>query len=237
MQGIIVFARMSSSRLPGKSLADINGRSLIGRVLDRSKAVGFDGPVILATSDRSDDDCLAQVAEAERVELYRGSLDDVAGRALSAARAFGLNAFARVCGDRPFFDPAIVCDLGRVLREEEVDLATNAQIKTFPPGLTAEVVRTEALERALTNTTDPEDREHVTRFMYANPNKFRIRNVIAQRQFDDCISLVIDTPDDLARARHIAAGLGALDGPDAPVSRVAELAIEWHDQFTGRGKD
>lgn len=234
-EGVIVFARMSSTRLPGKSLCMIGGRTLIGRVFDRSKAVGLEGPVVLATSDRPEDDCLVDVAQAEGVGVFRGSLDDVAGRALAAAQAFGLEAFARVCGDRPFFDPRLVADLAALRRRDDLDLATNAQRKTYPPGLTAEVIRTAALGQALAETDDPQDREHVTRYFYSAPDRFSIGNIASPVPLDPRVSLVIDTAEDYDRACFIAAGLGEGDTPSAPAERITALAVEWYECRTGSG--
>lgn len=226
--GAIVFARMSSSRLPGKALIDIAGRSLIGRVIDRTKAIGLAGPTVVATSTASVDDVLADVARAEGAAVFRGDLDDVAGRALAAARANGLSAFARICGDRPFFDPAIVRKLAGWQQEDDLDLATNAAVKTFPAGLTAEVVGTEALARGLREASASSDREHVTTVFYGRSEAFRIRNLQAQPALNTTLSLVVDTQDDLDRARFIARGLGQADGPGAPITLILSLAAAWY---------
>ena len=100
--GIIVFVRYDSRRLPGKALCGLGGRPLLGRVLDRARLVPGGHPIVVATSDRAVDEPVATFTRSENVEVFRGSADDVAARALACAEAFGFVSFARICGDSPF---------------------------------------------------------------------------------------------------------------------------------------
>ena len=224
--GVVVFARLDSTRLPRKALLDISGRTLLGRVFDRARAVAGI-PVVLATSDRPVDDPLDEAARAEGVGVFRGSVDDVACRAIACCDAFGFDVFARVCGDRPFHDPGLIEQLFAMQLRDQLDLATNAFEKSFPPGLTAEVVSVPALRRAMATSSDPEDREHVTRYFYRHPAEFRIGSLRPPAQPFPPVSLVVDTESDLARARWIASQLPA-PGEAAPIADVVRLASEWH---------
>ena len=158
----------------------------------------MDGPIIVATSDRSTDDPISVFAENEGVEVFRGSLDDVAARALACARRFGLDAFARICGDRPFHCPQLLVRLVRIQKEKALDLVTNTLTKTYPSGLTTEVVSTEALQRVINQSRDPLDREHVTRYFYRHPEEFRIHNVEWGFPEDAAIHLALDNEQDLS---------------------------------------
>jgi len=101
--GGLIFSRFDSTRLPGKALLEINGREMLGRVIDRAKKIpGLDG-IVVATTDREVDDTIAEFASKENVGCFRGSLDDVAFRAFKACESFGFSKFVRICGDRPFF--------------------------------------------------------------------------------------------------------------------------------------
>ena len=152
--GIIIFSRMDSNRLPGKALIDIFGRPLLGRVIDRAKHVKGADRVIVATSSRSIDNPIVSFAESESVDVYRGDVDDVAGRALEACKAFDLAKFARICGDRPFFDPELVSRLITMHNELDIDIVTTMFPRTYPPGLTTEIISTDSLERVLSKTRD-----------------------------------------------------------------------------------
>jgi spore coat polysaccharide biosynthesis protein SpsF len=229
--GVIVFARLMSSRLPGKALLPLGGRPMVGRVIDRARRVRLARGVVLATSTDPADDRLAEFAAAEGVDVYRGPLDNVARRALDCARAHGWTAFARVCGDRPFFGPedtdrAIACmaDGG-----DAVDLVSGALAGPVPPGLTTEVIRTGALDRMLSLTRDSNDLEHLTRYMYAHPAQFRMAGV-AVTGAGEAVRLVVDTEQDLRRARYIVDRLG--DPAAADLAEIVRLAQAWDREIS-----
>lgn len=223
--GAIIFSRMDSNRLPGKALIDISGRSLLGRVIDRAKKVQGISHIIVATSSRSIDDPIASLAKSEGINYYRGSLEDVAGRALDACKAFGLNKFARICGDRPFFDPELVSNLLKIHNELNIDIVTTMFPRTYPPGLTTEIISAESLEFALSQTTDPDDREHVTNFFYRESKIFSIHNVNAPHNMNfDNVHLVVDNDKDLSRARSIASDINITNDN---IENIIYLAKKW----------
>lgn len=223
--GLIIFARFSSSRLPGKALLSIDGRPLLGRVFDRTRRVNGRYDIVLATSDREDDDPLAQFAEDEGIQTFRGALDDVAGRALACCKAFGFERFVRICGDRPFLDPTLINVLLDHHEKKSLDLATNAGMKTFPAGVATEIVLVDALERAVRQGLSQEDREHVTKYFYDNSSAFRIFNLESSDPTYRDVNLSVDTLGDLYRASWIAS---QLDEPEsASLDQVVVLARAW----------
>ena len=102
-------------------------------------------------------------------DAFRGAHDDVAARALACCEAFGFMRFARICGDRPFLPWELIEELIEMAEQQDLDLASNVVEKTYPTGTTTEIVATRALRRVLERTSDAEDREHLTRYIYANP--------------------------------------------------------------------
>ena len=224
--GAIIFSRYDSRRLPGKVLLDIAGLPLLGHVLARSRQIDGHSQIIIATTERGVDDPIVEYAQAQGISVFRGAVDDVAGRALACARSFNLDSFVRICGDRPFFGPETVSRLIQKQNDSNYDLATNALEKTYPPGLTAEVVSVDALKRAMALTNNADDREHVTQYFYNHRNDFTIFNLKAS---DDSLlgcRLVVDTPEDLERARWIATRLA--EGVTTADERdVVELAKHW----------
>ncbi|MEX2649727.1 MAG: NTP transferase domain-containing protein [Alphaproteobacteria bacterium] len=221
--GLIVFARMASRRLPGKALHDVAGRPLLGRVLDRARRVP-NATLVVATTAFADDDALARYAEAEGVSVFRGAAGDVAGRALACARAYGFVRFGRVTGDSPFMDPGLFTRLLERHEAEGLDLATNVFPRSFPPGLSAEVVATDALARVTAATSEPCHREHATKYIYEHADAFRIANVAAGDGRYAGLHLAVDTADDLARATSIAHRLGPR-AATAALDEIAELAL------------
>lgn len=207
--GVLVLARLDSRRLPGKVLADLGGRTLLGRVLDRVRLVPDVDRVIVATSDRSVDDPVAAAAGTEAgVSVYRGPGGDVLGRCLAAAEHHGLDVVVRISADSPFVDPGVVAAVMGALRPG-VDLATNVHPRTWPPGTSAEALTRDALARLADATDDPDDREHVTRYAYAHPAEFAIANVEAPGGGVGGVSLTVDEPEHLERARAVVAASAA----------------------------
>jgi len=227
ISGVIIFSRMDSERLPGKAMIDISGRSLLGRVIDRANLVKNVKHVIVATSTRSIDNSIAYFAESEGVEVFRGEANDVSARALSACKAFKLDKFARICGDRPFFDPELVSSLLQIHNELDVDVVTTMFPRTYPPGLTTEIISTNALEFAMSKTKNLEDREHVTNFIYRESGLFKIHNVDAPKNINfDGAHLVVDNNHDLLRARWIAS---KIKNTENDLNTIIDLAKEWEN--------
>ncbi|MEO8698594.1 MAG: glycosyltransferase family protein [Kofleriaceae bacterium] len=205
----IIQARMGSSRLPGKVLADIHGDTMLGRVVSRLRAARTIDEVVIATSVLADDDAI--VTEATRLGCgsHRGSETDVLDRYLGAARAYNADAIVRVTADCPLLDAGVV-DLVVSALVRDVDYASNTHTRTFPRGLDVEAMHRDTLERIGRLGTSESAREHVTAFVMERPELFRVRQVVA---VDDASLLrwTVDTSDDLALVRT----LYALYEPDA----------------------
>ncbi len=213
--GLIIFSRFDSKRLPGKALKIIGERSLLGHVLDRTRRVKGEYPIIIATSDRDVDDPIVDFAKKEGVGFFRGDLNDVAGRALACSEHYGFDRFVRICGDRPFLSPELIELLLAEHEKKKLDLATNALENTFPTGLMTEVVLVSSLKKILKKTHEPEDREHVTRYFYKWPNDFRIWNLEANEKGLSKYNLAVDTLADMERAQWLVSNL------PSPISSVS----------------
>lgn len=196
--GIIVQARMSSSRLPGKMLRELSGKPLLVWLLEGLATCSGADMLAVATSIERSDDPISNFCARAGVSCFRGPLDDVAGRFLGAAEVFGLDALVRICGDSPFIDPGLVDAIIAQYREGDADIVSNVRVRTFPKGQSVEVFSVAALRRAIASMDDALDREHVTRFFYANPGLFTIRSVESGGRHGE-LSLCVDTPEDMTR--------------------------------------
>ncbi|HEY7608070.1 MAG TPA: NTP transferase domain-containing protein [Alphaproteobacteria bacterium] len=216
----IVFARMDSRRLPGKALARIAGRPLLGHVLARVRRARF--PALVATSDRALDDPIAALAEGEGVACFRGDAEDVAARALACMERHRFNAIIRISGDSPFIDPALIeAVAGLFMSNSSVEIATNVHPRSFPPGQSVEVIARGALARVIAETRAAADREHVTRYVYAHPGRFRVVNYAAPAADYAGLGLAVDTPEDLRRAEWM---IGAGAGEAASLADIVAIA-------------
>lgn len=203
----VILARADSARLPGKILLDAGGLPLLDLVVARLRRGDGHEP-LLATTDRPVDDALADHARAIGVGVFRGSATDVATRLLGAARSVGADYVARINADSPFTDPALL-DQARLHLDggARPDLVTNIPGRTFPYGVSVEVIRCDTLA-ALLPAFDPVDREHVTRHLYARLDAHDVQTIRSPRPDLAGIRMTVDTPDDLARLRLVAGILG-----------------------------
>lgn len=203
--GAIIFSRYDSNRLFGKALIEIEGRPLLGRVIDRTKLIKGIDQIVVATSKRKIDDEICEFAESEGIEIYRGSCNDVYKRSIEACEKFNFNFFARICGDRPFIDFDLITNSIKIFKKENYDLITTLFPRTYPPGLTIEIINSDLLKRYDKKISNSYDREHLTTFFYKHPDNIKIQN-LSNNFYDRIkgIKLVVDTKEDLKRARWIA---------------------------------
>ena len=213
----IIQARMGSSRLPGKVLADIGGATMLAQVVRRLREANRVDEIMVATSVMLDDDAVADEAARLGAGVHRGSENDVLGRYLGAAREFRAEAILRITADCPLLDPGVV-DLVIEALTDEVDYASNTHDRRFPRGLDAEALHRDTLERIGRLGCSPAAREHVTAFVMEQPALFRIVQVAAEVDDSD-LRWTVDTADDLAMVRGLYDALG-LDAAARPYRDV-----------------
>jgi len=201
----IIQARMGSTRLPGKVLMDICGKTMLARGHDRVKRARMINEVVVATTDQKKDDILENYCIANGWNYFRGSQDDVLDRYYLAAKEHHADAVVRITSDCPLIDHNVIdrvieCFL---LKRDEADYASNLlPLRTYPRGLDTEVMSFEALERAWKEDDDPRTREHVTQFIVSNPSKFKLIGVTNPRDFS-YMRWTVDVPEDLELVRRV----------------------------------
>ena len=175
---IITQARLSSSRLPGKILMPMAGAPMLAHHIRRLQLCRQAQAVVLATSDRDDDDDVAALGAELGVQVVRGPLDDVLARFAMAAAAAEADVVVRVTADCPLIDPALIDTLveGFLAADGAVDYR-HIDVTSFARGLDAEVMWSKALFEAAALAHDPHEREHVTPYIYRRPERFRIASL------------------------------------------------------------
>lgn len=209
---IIAQARMSSTRLPGKTLMDLGGRPVVDHVVGRARASRLAADVVVATTTDSSDDVLAAHLDGLGVSYVRGSLDDVLARYVMAAQAAEAETVVRITCDCPLIDPEVIDGVIQAYREaSEVDYCSNILKRTYPIGMDTEVLSRLALERAHAEATQPHEREHVTPYIYQHPEIFRLRNVEAPdwASWPD-LRLTVDEAADLEMLQVLLGNVGQL---------------------------
>jgi spore coat polysaccharide biosynthesis protein SpsF len=207
---VIIQARISSVRLPGKVLLPLADRPMLARLIDRLKMAKRVDEIIVATSTATDDDSIAGFCANTGVRCFRGQLDDVAERLAQAAEGADAEAFARINGDSPLMCPAIVDAVIELYETQDIDLATNVQKRTFPRGLSVEVMRVRALRR-IQKLMRPGEAEHVTPAFYRCASDFRIANLASGNDWG-AIQMSVDTPEDFALTEKMFREMGASTG-------------------------
>lgn len=203
---VVVQARTGSSRFPGKVVADLAGMPMLGLQLQRMRAVPC-GSLVVATTTEERDDVVVEVAAAAGVPTVRGSEDDVLDRLATAVDAYPAPTVVRVTADCPLMDPRLISDAVSLHRSSGADYTSNTLVRTFPDGLDVEVLRREALQDAAREARRPEEREHVTPFVYRHPRRFRLASLTCRDRLGHW-RWTVDTAEDLA---HVGQLLGRLD--------------------------
>lgn len=195
-----VQARMSSSRFPGKVLAPCAGKPLVDHVLGRVAEVVPRQRITVATSAEHSDDPLARYLAVEGISVFRGELDDVFGRFQACLARNPCEWFFRVCCDSPLLDVQL---MRRALEERgDCDLVTNVLVRTYPKGQTVELLRAETFAAIDPAPLSAEQREHLTRIYYDQPDRFRIRSLESSDRVLAALGLAVDTLDDLRRVER-----------------------------------
>jgi spore coat polysaccharide biosynthesis protein SpsF len=203
----IIQARMASTRLPGKVMADLAGKTLLERVVERARLAASLDFVLVATSNLSSDDSLASHCVACGIPCFRGSHDDVLDRYHWAAHEIGAEIIVRLTADCPLLDPAVIDRVVETFQSGDFDYVANTLQPTYPDGLDTEVFGFPALERAWKEARLPSEREHVTPYIWKQPTLFKLGSV---KQTVDLSMLrwTVDEPQDLEFVRRIYAELG-----------------------------
>jgi spore coat polysaccharide biosynthesis protein SpsF len=197
---IVVQARMSSSRLPGKVLMPILGKSLLYRMIERVQMTRHKVTVVIATSTDSKDDVIEQEAMAIGIPCYRGSLDNCLDRHYQAGKLYDADTVIKIPSDCPLIDPLIIDEVldFYVNHAGEYDFVSNLHPATFPDGNDVEIMTMHCLEKTWKEASRPLELEHTTPYIWENPDKFRIANITWNTGKDYSMShrFTIDYPED-----------------------------------------
>jgi spore coat polysaccharide biosynthesis protein SpsF len=177
---------------------------MISRQVERLRRCRRIDRLVLATSDRPDDDGLAAHAASLDLGVHRGELDDVLGRFHGALQAFGpARTVVRMTADCPLADWTLIDEVIAAHLASGDDYTSNTPpVRTYPHGLDVEVMNAEVLETAWREAVDPYEREHVTPFIYRRPERFRLGYVSSAPSLAH-LRWTVDTPQDLDFVRHV----------------------------------
>jgi spore coat polysaccharide biosynthesis protein SpsF len=207
--GIITQARTSSTRLPGKVLIEVAGKTLLEHHLDRLASAGTE--VLVATTVNTADDPITDIAVRRGLAFHRGSEHDVLARFNDCATTAGLDVIVRVTSDCPLIDGRVISDaIGQyVAAKDEYLYLSNALRRTFPRGMDFEVFSATALADAAQHATAPAHREHVTPYLYENAGGHARLAHVTWPEDRSTYRITLDTPADLDLIRALIEDHGA----------------------------
>lgn len=206
----VVQARMGSTRFPGKTLAPFAGTTVLQHMLERLGRVAQPLELVVATTERDEDDVVAAACRGAGVRVFRGADGDVLGRFVACVDSLPVPPalVLRICADRPLLCPVLVDELLAAYGElGRPDYLANNLPPSYPDGLDLELVRTECLEAAARESVDPYEREHVTPFVYRRPERFRLAGLVCPFGNFSHVPLALETRDDYERLTRLHARL------------------------------
>lgn len=202
----IVQARMSSTRLPGKVMKGIAGRPMLWHVVNRLKASSLIDEIVIATTTGPEDDIIEEWCKLGGTGFSRGSLDDVLDRYFQAASMFRARTVVRITSDCPLVDPELVDKAIEKFGEGGFDhVSVDA---SFPDGLDAEVFSFDALKKAHQEASLASEREHVTPYIWKNPQLFSLCKIKSSVDLSS-MRWTVDDERDLKLVTEIYEGIGA----------------------------
>ena len=217
----IIQGRMSSSRLPGKILADIAGQPMLTRVYTRTSRARTLNEVIFATTTDVSDDPVAEYCDFSGIPFVRGSQFDVLDRYYQAAFEAKADVVVRITADCPVIDPELIDKVVNTLLDDEYDFVCNRLpppwTRTYPIGLDVEACTFKVLKKAWKEAKEPQHREHAMPYFYegvqlsvinrqlsdgVSPRGFRVALLNHTTDFGD-YRWTVDTPEDLEFMRQV----------------------------------
>ena len=172
----ILVARQGSVRLPGKSMAEIMGQSVVGHIIERLQRMDLFDEVVLATSTLPQDGVLVAVAEEKGAKAFVGEPEDVLKRLSDAARSVAADVVVEVGGDCPFVDKGVVQKGLDIFFRDGADYVTNVDPQTYPDGIDVHIVRMNALEEANQNAILSSQRNHPFGYFHKHQDRFKCLN-------------------------------------------------------------
>ena len=208
--GAIIQARMGSTRLPGKVLADIGGKTMLARVVLRTRQARLIQDAVVATTTAGKDHTIVDECRRFYFPVFRGDEHDVLDRYYQTALAYNYDIIVRITADCPLIDPAIIDLVADTFLAKGPDYASNVVKRSYPVGLDVEVMTIKALEQAWREAEQPYERTHVTPFIYQNPSLFNLLHISAKIDYSH-YRWTVDTQEDLAFIRTIYKRYGNAD--------------------------
>jgi len=220
--GVLIASRLSSTRLKNKALVDIEGYTLLERVIYNVQESKKVDDIVVATSNSSSDDAIEQLCKRKGFNFFRGCEKNVIQRFFDAAKQFNLNIIIRVTGDNPLTSYEIIDYLIKSHFNENADY-TKLEDDSAPIGTSVEIINFYAFEKLLSTHIDLSFSEYMTFYFTNNPEVFKINVAACPQEFKrPNYRLTVDYPEDLQVVRKIYKNL-AINDQSIPLLSTIKL--------------
>jgi len=204
--GIIIQARMGSTRLPGKVLKELGSKNILEHILYRLEMLQHRANIIIATTVLEKDNDIEKFCKKYRVTCFRGSESDVLERYYLCAKQHSFDHIVRLTGDNPFIDIFELDNLIDLHLNKNADYSRSFAV--LPKGVGSEIFTFTALEKSYKYGHKDNHKEHVNEYIEENEDKFKISELTVNEEKNRSdVSLTVDTIDDYKKASFIAAKL------------------------------
>lgn len=202
--GLIIEARMSSSRLPGKVLMKVKGKTMLEYIIIRGRSVKLINTCIVATTINPKDDQIVNWCKSKKVNFFRGSEDNVLNRVFLAAKKYKLDIIVLITGDCPLVDDNIISQVLSTFLNNKADYVSNAHIRTYPDGMDVQVFNFKTLKKSHNLAKTKLEKEHVTLNIRKNPNIFKPIYIMApEKSHYPKLGLTLDESRDFVLIKKI----------------------------------
>lgn len=192
---IICQARYDSIRLPGKVLREIQGKPLLWYTVKRLQLVKIPNKLIIATANSKSNQKIIEFAKKLKINFFVGSEADVLDRYYQTSKFYNGDIIVRITGDCPLIDPTIIEKGLEMFLKGTFDYISNVHPPTYPDGFDVEIFSFQTLETAWKKAKLLSEREHVTPYIWKNPDKFKLKNFKNYENVSN-LRLTVDTKDD-----------------------------------------
>ena len=201
----ITQARTGSTRFPYKIMNKIGDETLLSIHINRIKKAKKINSIIIATTNKKNDDLIKQQADKLNVNCFRGDEDDVLDRFYQAAKIHKPDYVVRLTSDCPLIDPSLIDMIIEATVNSKVDYCSNTLIESYPDGQDVEVFSFNSLKKAWEESVLISDREHVTPYM---KNNFKVLNVHSNNMKFNKVRMTVDEPSDFVVIKRLVDKLG-----------------------------
>ncbi|MEH2349514.1 MAG: glycosyltransferase family protein [Nostoc sp.] len=203
---IIVQARMTSTRLPGKVLKKVLDKPLLEYQIERLKRVNLADEIVIATTINDTDKPIIELCDRLSVPYFPGSEEDVLARYYGAAKEHQADIIVRVTSDCPLIDPQVIDKAIQFFIDYKYDYVSNSLERTYPRGMDTEVFSFIALYEAFAEARVQPEREHITPFIYMHPERYQLAQVVYSEN-QSSHRWTVDTADDFELIKRIIEAL------------------------------